>query len=104
MAQGSKPRHSRTTRKPVTIDLEPEAVKKEETAPSDDKKKTAAGGKAATAKKTGTVPKAGAKTADKPGDEPAPEFGRAEKVTAQAERAAKAMSDATASGAASAKT
>lgn len=26
MAQGSKPRHSRSTRKPVTIDLEPEAV------------------------------------------------------------------------------
>ena len=28
MAQGSKPRHSRSTRKPVTIDLEPEAISK----------------------------------------------------------------------------
>ncbi|MDA4845492.1 COG4223 family protein [Hoeflea poritis] len=108
MAQGSKPRHSRTTRKPVTIDLEPEAVKKEETATSDDKKKTTASAKSTAAKKSGTVPKTGTKgakaVAEKTGDEPAPEFGRAEKVTAQAERAAKAMSGATASGGTDAKT
>ncbi|WP_419906950.1 mitofilin family membrane protein [Hoeflea sp.] len=101
MAQGSKPRHSRSTQKPVTIDLEPEAVKKEDPAPSDNPKKTSAGTKAAAQKKPGSVPKSGAKStepaAQKSGDEPAPEFSRAKKVTAQAERAAKAMSEATAS-------
>ncbi|WP_136658111.1 mitofilin family membrane protein [Nitratireductor sp. XY-223] len=106
MAQGSKPRHSRSTRKPVTIDLEPEAVKKEDAAATDDKK-TSAASKSAAAKKSGAVPKTGAKTAktagEKTTDEPTPEFGRAEKVTAQAERAAKAMSGATASAGKAAK-
>ena len=35
MAQGNKPRHSRSTRKPVTIDLEPEDVKDEKAAKAD---------------------------------------------------------------------
>lgn len=50
MAQGSKPRHSRSTRKPVTIDLEPEAISKSAAAKKD----------AGAAKQTGT-----------PGDKPA---------------------------------
>lgn len=50
MAQGSKPRHSRSTRKPVTIDLEPEAISKG----------------AASKKDTGATKQTGA-----PGDRPA---------------------------------
>ncbi|MEM9106660.1 MAG: hypothetical protein AAGC96_13485 [Pseudomonadota bacterium] len=71
MAQGSKPRHSRTTRKPVTIDLEPEAVSEPEkegsggktTAKSQTSGKTAA---ASTAKSADSASKAAdAKTDDK---------------------------------------
>jgi hypothetical protein len=49
MAQGSKPRHSRTTRKPVTIDLEPEAVSDNKAATEPAAKEKAGGAKAASA-------------------------------------------------------
>ncbi len=56
MAQGSKPRHSRSTRKPVTIDLEPGAVSAQkadqETAGTGNKGEAGVSGSADTAKKT----------------------------------------------------
>ena len=94
MAQGSKPRHSRSTRKPVTIDLEPEAVSEDG---KDDKKaatgsRSAAGAKASSTPKTGASRSAGTKAADTQND-PAV---AAEKVKAEAARAAKAMKETTA--------
>ncbi|MEO4043700.1 hypothetical protein AAFN47_19050 [Hoeflea sp. CAU 1731] len=44
MAQSSKPRHSKTTKKPVTIDLEPESVKSGETISSSKAPSTATTG------------------------------------------------------------
>lgn len=93
MAQGSKPRHSRRIRKPVTIDLEPEAVKKDDpdakgdTAKSASEKKTAGGGGAKTSGAEADTDKSAGAAAD---------AGKAERVTEQAARAAAAMPKSTA--------
>ena len=98
MAQGSKPRHSRRTRKPVTIDLEPEAVKKGDPDAKGDTAKSASEKKPAGGKTGGA---AGAKTsgAKADGDKgagAAADAGKAERVTEQAARAAAAMPKSTA--------
>lgn len=97
MAQGSKPRHSRSTRKPVTIDLEPEAVSEPD--------KDAKGGKAEA--KTGAKPGASAKSstgsstkasesATKAADAKKDDAAEAAKnVKTEAARAGKAMENAT---------
>ena len=84
MAQGSKPRHSRSTRKPVTIDLEPEAVSDQD---KDAKPKESAKTAASASKSTESEPKAGDRT-----DESAE---AAKNVKSEAARAAKAMEGAT---------
>ena len=61
MAQRSKPRHSRTTRKPVTIDLEPGAVSENVTEPEKEKDAVTEPSKPETAAKG---PPAGEKTED----------------------------------------
>ncbi|MCP4997302.1 MAG: hypothetical protein GY933_00795 [Hyphomicrobiales bacterium] len=98
MAQGSKPRHSRSTRKPVTIDLEPEAVSEDGKA---DKKppsgtKASAGAKTAsksTPKVSGSAAKAKDATAAGEKNDAAV---AAENVKTEAARAAKAMESTTA--------
>ncbi|MEX3011767.1 COG4223 family protein [Hoeflea sp. TYP-13] len=100
MAQGSKPRHSRSTRKPVTIDLEPEAVS-EDKKPAKDDKKPATGAKSAAAKSTpavGAKAKAEQAKADKSkaDEDKKAAASAAEKVKAEAARAAKAMESTTA--------
>ncbi|MCY6383306.1 mitofilin family membrane protein [Hoeflea prorocentri] len=88
MAQGSKPRHSRRTRKPVTIDLEPEAVSKGDPETNNGAAKAASDSK--------PTSESAAKTPDTKADAGKPkEAEKAERVTEQAARAAKAMPEAT---------
>ncbi|MBW8638502.1 hypothetical protein K1W69_15000 [Hoeflea sp. WL0058] len=58
MAQSSKPRHSKSTKKPVTIDLEPESVKSGETSSSSKAASSATTG--TDAQSTSTSPKSSA--------------------------------------------
>lgn len=84
MAQGNKPRHSRSTRKPVTIDLEPEDVK-------DDKKDSDAQDAKASAEDKTAVPEKTAAPADKAGDKPGE---KADKPAAAAKAEQPAKTDA----------
>ncbi len=58
MAQSSKPRHSKTTKKPVTIDLAPESVKSGETGSSSKAASSAATGTGAPSASTSPKPSA----------------------------------------------
>ncbi len=93
MAQGSKPRHSRSTRKPVTIDLEPEAVSEQEkdSKGSKPEAKSQASAKAASASSSKSA-QSDAKTTDAKKEDTAE---AARKVKSEAARAGKAMENAT---------
>ena len=82
MAQGNKPRYSRSTQKPVTIDLEPEDVKDE---------KAARAGNAPQASKAETKPSDVAKAAtDKTGESAAAALGASKSAAAKSGSGSKA--------------
>lgn len=91
MAQGSKPRHSRSTRKPVTIDLEPEAISKGAGAKKDAgaTKQTATPGDKPASGAAKPAPVATPDTKNTPADTPATSSGVAAKDKQGSESARK---------------
>jgi len=95
MAQNSKPRHSKSTRKPVTIDLEADAVKPDTESPPESKaspveRKDDAGKTAATMKSTPQVKPAASGESSKKTEEPQKPAASAATAEKQDDKTAKA--------------